>query len=194
MVQRKRRGRPPKGTPGGKTAAFSTRITPELRAKLQAASASNSLSLSEEIERRLWRTFHLDEDYERMFAGFGGRQNYAVCRLFAELMTQLSEATGKRWTDDTWTFDQVKEGILRLLRQWRPEGDPVKPALRNSILMDNADQLGTFFAMHQLAGLAFTDPNELHRTAAPDSRLRTFPRIKDDLGDLAERGGPINEP
>ncbi len=53
-------GRPPAGPYEGKRKTLSTRITPELRDKLEAASKASGRSLSQEIELRLDRSFQTD--------------------------------------------------------------------------------------------------------------------------------------
>lgn len=178
-MERARRGRPIKAGATGKSAVFSTRITPELRAALERAAKESGGSLSDEIETRLRRSFQLEDDVRRIFAAFGGDQNYAVLRLFAEVMRRLDTATGRRWTEDRWTFDQLEQAIGYLLREWRPDGAPRKPAAVPRFTSEEADQLGTYMARNVLAQLDFTEPE------ATDP----FARIKANLGKLANRGG-----
>lgn len=202
MLKRKPRGRPRKGSAGGKTAAFSSRITPELRKRLEQAADAGHDTLTDEIEQRLWQSFEFEEERARVkaefeeerarlrakfekeyarFAGpFGGNQNYAVARTFAELMKNLSTKTGKQWADDPWTYEQFRLGVLRLLNEWRPAGTAEKPAPVGQ--RELQDDLGDWLVSHQLAILDFTD--EYDPAAEPsDSRVM----IKLDLGDLATR-------
>ena len=157
MVEHKKKsmGRPRKGVASkGKTAVFATRITQQLRDKLQAAADAGNTSLSDTIEKRLWMTFELDEERAKMFDQFGGRQNYAVCVFFAQLMIRLSGATGKSWNEQAWTVDQLKEGISRLLLEWRPAGKAKMPPL-NRYSGDMAKHLGKHLAEHLLMSLMF---------------------------------------
>lgn len=181
MAPRKiKRGRPIKGMAGGKTAAFSTRITPELRKRLEQSAAESGTSLSDEIERRLWLTFRLDDEKRRMFAKFGNPQNYAACRIFADLMKELSAAAGKPWAEDRWTFDQFAKGATTLLNEWRPAGDAVKPDIRH-YPPDAADRLGELLAGQILLALELTDAGKVSSKAPAGSWLATYGLLKSDL-------------
>lgn len=201
VTKRKRPGRPPRGSPGGKTSAFSTRITPELRKRLEQGRDASGHSLSDEIERRLWRTFEIDDgtaqlradlDAERRqlhaefdgerakFEGaFGTGLNYSALRVIAEMMKNLETATGKSWADDPWCFDQLVLGIQRLMREWRPSGTAEKPVPMLP-WRKLPDEFGEWLAEHQLAVLDLTSE---HETGAHYSSVR----IKQDLGALGTR-------
>ena len=75
----------------------STRITPELRAKIDAAAEQSERSLAQEIEFRLEQSFAVDE-------AFGGRQLHALFGLFGNAAVLIEQQTGKavfeHW--DTW--------------------------------------------------------------------------------------------
>lgn len=188
MADKRRRGRP-RQTPSGRTAVFSTRIEPELRRKLEQAAQKGGVNLTAVIARRLKDSFQLDDRIERIYASFGGSQNYAVLRAFAEIMKRIDAGTGKRWTDDPWAYAQVEQAISYLLAEWRPEGAPVKPVLPERAPVapgierlsppEIADDLGLRLARFTLAFLYFVEERE------PD----TLARIKTNLGPLANRGG-----
>jgi len=177
-TKRAARGRPRKIS-GGKTAIFSTRITPELRQELERSAAASGITLTQEIVSRLRRSFDLDKEREQIFQKFGGHQNYAVCLLFSGLMEDVSRAAGKRWTDDPWAYKQVRQGILRLLDEWCPPGEVKQPVLRE-YPPELAQRIGEFLAGHLLANLSFND-NE------GDPGGRWWLRLRDDLGDLFGR-------
>src|ERR1700747_2847938 len=73
----------------GKVAVFSTRIEPNLRARLEASAVANKRSLTQEIEDRLRRSFGADDARQQLIATFGTRQNFAVCRLIANVMAHV---------------------------------------------------------------------------------------------------------
>ena len=186
MPAARKRGRPRKGPSSAKTAVFSTRITPELRAALEKAASKAGGTLSDEIERRLWQSFAFEKERAKVFAAFGGGQNYAVCRIIAQFMKALASATGKAWADDPWTYEQFARGIARLLRAWRPAGPSEKPIIRHHSA-EEADRLGELLMRHELISLFFTDD-----VTDPDEN-QPWRRLKTDLGTLAERSNPDGE-
>ena len=135
--------------PRKKAASFNTRITPELRGKLDQAAAGSKRSLSDEIEERLARSFAFQDESLKIF---GSRQDYAACRLFADLMHRLFVATGRSWREDAWTADQLRAGVVRLLDALRPEGEAVQPVLKR-YASETAAKLGEQFAGYALAAL-----------------------------------------
>lgn len=179
MVKRRRSGRPKQGDERGRTKALSARITPELRAKLDQAAEENAHALSDEIEERLLASFRLEDERAKIFDSFGGRKNFAACRCIAMLMTELATTTGKSWSDDGWVFEQLRQGILRMLSQWHPGGPEPEirkpePPLGKPPL---PDELGESFAAGLLAKLDFTAGSAFDE----DPTIR---RIKHGLGEL----------
>lgn len=173
MAQEQKRGRPPKAATGTKAASFTARIDPNLRKDLEAAAAAHSISLSEEIESRLARSFDAEREREQVFAAFGEKPNYSVCRLIGELMRRLDTQTGKSWAADRWTFDQLQRGIKRLMDELQPAGNPVRPKSPRT-KQDCADDLGERTAAGLLAAIDFLgdDPNwrDVVAGIAPDIR------------------------
>lgn len=182
---RKRPGRPRKGEPAGKTAQFTARITPALRRELEkACKERDAPSLSDEIEMRLWRSFHLDKERSEFIDRFGGPQGYAFARFVANFMKNLSTATGRRWASDPWTYNELRRGLLLLLDRWAPPGDAKKPELKPQFA-GVADQLGETLVNHQLQQLILEGvfPSDDLRIDHAETRLQ----IKADLGDLVGR-------
>lgn len=161
-----------KRTAAAKSASFNTRITPELRGKLDQAAAGSNRSLSDEIEERLARSFAFEDE---ALKSFGSRQDYAVCRLLADLMRKLSVATGRSWREDPWTHEQLKIGIVRLLAALRPEGEAVQPAMKYHA-PETAAKLGEQLAGYMLAAL---DHGVDILAAGPED---PYAAIRDDLG------------
>lgn len=154
----------------GRAAVFSTRLPAELRQKLEAAAARDGTTLTDQIEARLAHSFEDEAP---------AAQDRAALRVMGEIMRRLDAASGRRWTDDRWTFDQLEQAIGYLLSEWRPDGEPRKPAAVPRFTPEEADQLGIYMARNVIGQLDFTEPDGTD----------PFARIKADLGDLANRGG-----
>jgi hypothetical protein len=82
----------------------STRITPELRAKLDAAAEQSERSLAQEVEFRLERTFMTDEG---RYLEFGDADTFQFCRLLAQMADMMTATNGKRWKDHPGWFMYV---------------------------------------------------------------------------------------
>jgi len=93
---------------------FSTRLPPELRARLQRAADKKGHSLGNEIRNRLIRSFDVDT---RIAESFGDRRTYAFFRLL-DLCRPLMKSSEKKarghWLDDRDQYAQV-EWALRLI-------------------------------------------------------------------------------
>jgi hypothetical protein len=112
-------GRKPRGEFKGKSAALTTRITPETRAAMDRAAQKSGRSLSQEVERRL-RDSVLNE-----------RNRRSDVRALAEAIAIVAEkveiATGKHWLQDASTGEELRHGIDRLVRHFAPHGAPAIP-------------------------------------------------------------------
>src|SRR5690242_2730063 len=100
MAERKGRGRP---VSVGRAATFSTRLSADLRQKLERAAASAGTTLTEQIETRLARSFEKEEAT--------AVQDRAALRVVGEVMRRLDSAVGRRWAEDPWTFGQLEQAI-----------------------------------------------------------------------------------
>jgi hypothetical protein len=147
------------------------RLPPPLKAQLERAAEQEGTTLTAQIERRLTQSFET-------IRAFGGERNYAVLRVFAEVMKRIDAATRRCWIEDPWTFDQTTSAIAYLLRGWRPQGEAVAPTL-SGIFADEPDRLGVDAARFVQGAIAFSD--EPHG-ADLLSRMRT------GLGSLAMKG------
>src|SRR5438094_547490 len=94
-------GRKPKGEFSGKSATFSTRITPNLRKALDAAAKKSGRSLSQEVEHRL-----ADSIY--------GRSDDRATRAFCFLISELARAVGFGHWDRNWHNDPRLREIFKL--------------------------------------------------------------------------------
>lgn len=117
-----KRGPSPRGEYEGRTAVFSTRITPETKQMLVKKSRESGRSLSQEIEHRLRRS--LDEE-KTIISIFGDRRNYAIMRLLSSVLLadQHLAAKGKvSWLDDPDAFNNAVNKVVAVLELFRPAG------------------------------------------------------------------------
>ncbi|MGR9204121.1 hypothetical protein ACU8OG_09290 [Rhizobium leguminosarum] len=101
-------GRKPKGEFSGKSAAFSTRITPELRAALEKESKETGKSLSQIVERRLRDSFDHPERWKR---ALGAEHVRALAYAVAKIVTDLEIRTGRHWHKDAFTGSALKAAL-----------------------------------------------------------------------------------
>ncbi|MHC2019977.1 hypothetical protein [Methylobacterium sp. CM6247] len=117
-----KRGPVSKGEYVGQTAVLSTRITPDLRAMLEAEVVKSGKTLSREIEHRLRRSFIEDD---KISEAFGSRRNYAFMRLISmvlELWHNPADPLAD-WKDDPFAYDQACSKVAGVLRAMRPAGE-----------------------------------------------------------------------
>jgi hypothetical protein len=170
-------GKKPQGPYGGKSLVFSTRITPDLRAKLGEAAAEKGYSLSQEIEERLRDSFILEQKNSEIF---GSEQNYLMMRTVALAMQSIKVD----WLADSMAFDIVLKRIISILEPIRPPSEgkkyPKQAALAD---WDSQRMAATLWTSIQEA-----DP------AAPISkgsrRDHLLGLLKRRLGPIAERARP----
>ena len=108
----------------GKTATFTTRIQPELRAALDRAAQEKKRSLSQEVEKRLHESFEFPAWVARKF---GPPHIAALSRLVSEVGQTVELLTGKRWREDRFTFEALKSAVNILLDRLAAEGDVQLP-------------------------------------------------------------------
>ncbi len=128
MTKRALRAKRPKRVDRRKTT--STRITPELRAKLDAAAEQSERSLAQEVEIRLERSFAeeksqaeiSDEAVRGVYTSFGKLETFLVARLLANAIHTIEAVTGKNWMDDPEAHRQTQEACKNILDAFRPPG------------------------------------------------------------------------
>ena len=98
-------GRKPMGEIQGKSSAFSTRIRPETRKKLETAARANGRSLSQEVERRLIDLFGIQKE-----------QNPYLRALFY-LMTKAAGLLAPKWQEDPWGRQAFKAAAIATLNR-----------------------------------------------------------------------------
>lgn len=121
--ERKRRpggGRKPKGEISGKSAVFSTRITPETRAALEAAARKNGRSLSQEIERRL--RFGLVDSRDEP------KELQALLHAISHIAKRIAGLESGSWRADAFRAKAFRIAVDRLLEKLSPDGPITTPA------------------------------------------------------------------
>jgi hypothetical protein len=106
----------------------STRITPELRVKIDGAAEQSERSLAQEIEFRLEQSFAeeksqaviSDEELRGLYAQFGKLETFMVARLLANAIHTIEVVTGKNWMDDPEAHRQTQEACKTILDSFRP--------------------------------------------------------------------------
>ena len=182
-----KRGPAPKGDYAGKSKVLSTRITPETRTHLEAASKATGRSLSQEIEHRLARTFRDDRQIESVF---GSRRNFMLMRLIAAIAAtpHNPKHPGADWLDDPFLFDQVAQSISVLLPLVRPQGHYATVAAADSpdrlnSLLGSAQ--GAIATMKHLQAIHSADPALPLGQGSPSEHFAAV--MKSDLGDVIAR-------
>jgi hypothetical protein len=179
-----KRGPKPRGAYSGKTAVFSTRITPETLELLNTAKKAHRArewSLSQEVEDRLRRTFNDDKtDVEN----YGNKQNAAIVRLIGHVIHAASTSVkGKHnWLKEQWLFDDVMDAIAHTLLWFRPGGDSGRRGIALSSGTDHVAQL--------MAEIRSSDPS-LPITEGT-RRQHQMAGLKDKLGELVDHPHPYD--
>jgi hypothetical protein len=121
----KKRGRPKASAGTAKEVHISTRFTAELKARLERSAADNGISLSEDIARRLDRSF---EEEGRKIKEFGGYVNYAFCRLIAYAFEGVKYQTGHPWSKSPFAYRHAKTAAEFIMEAFRPRGSGKVPS------------------------------------------------------------------
>ncbi len=132
QTKRKRPGRPPRGEYVDKRKTLSTRITSELRDRLDKSADESGRSLSQEIEFRLEQSFRAEDAYYREF---GDKSLYMTMRWFALTLDEAQQITEKPWKKDEETFGIAANALWTMLRKGMPESGAGLPDKR-------ADRMG----------------------------------------------------
>ena len=184
-----KRGPQPKGEYGRKgdrTAVLSTRLQPDTRRRLLAASQASGRSLSQELEHRLRRSF-IEDDKAVEFYGSG--QTAAILKLVGAVIQSTSTTISPRsrkqyeWLKDQFVFDNVMMAIRHVLLWFRPGGDSGLQEITLGSATDRVDQL--------MKEIRSADPS-LPITHG-SSRQHAMAMLKDKLGDLVTTRNPYDD-
>ena len=113
---RRRPGPKPRGPFQNKRLTLTTRITEDLRKKLEAAAADSGRSLSQEIELRLQASLTGDQT---LADALGGKR--AAALLLALAAEARLWGDGERWLDDYSAFNTVRAQWDQLLDRVAPK-------------------------------------------------------------------------
>jgi hypothetical protein len=190
-----RRGPQPKGEYGGnvaRTAVLSTRLQPDTRRRLVAATQTTGRSLSQELEHRLRRTF-IDDD--RAVDFYGSQSNAAILKLIGAVIQStctswvvktadgwipdLSKDPGE-WLRDPKLFDQVLTAIVHALIWFKPGGGRDEEF---AFYHSTAEQI--------IDEIRAADPSL--SIAKRSTRQHAMAMLKDKLGDLTRHRHPYDD-
>ena len=128
-----RMGRPPLPPEKRKRASMGFRPTSDQRKMLEDAAAMSGLSMTQEIERRLERSFAIETRAKDIAVGvtsgvleachdaFGGKGRYHIFQMIAGVVADVEEATEEHWLADRNTFDEAKTAILSVIEGIGPK-------------------------------------------------------------------------
>jgi hypothetical protein len=190
-----KRGPQPKGEYGGKigrTAVLSTRLQPDTRKRLVAATETSGRSLSQELEHRLRRTF-IEDDKAVDF--YGSQSNAAILKLIGAVIqstcTSWLVKTDEGWVPDLYKdpaewlrdpklFDGVLTAIVHALMWFRPNRNRDEPFLFYSSIAE------------QIIDEIRSSDSSLPITKR-STRQHAMAMLKDKLGDLARHRHPYDD-
>ena len=105
-----------------KRKTLSTRITSDLRDRLDKSADESGRSLSQEIEFRLEQSFRAEDAYYREF---GDKSLYMTMRWFALTLDEAQQITEKPWKKDEETFGIAIKALWTMLQ--KRKGLPAPP-------------------------------------------------------------------
>ncbi len=181
-----KRGRKPQGPHSNKPAVLTTRITKELREKLDRARKEHplTLSLSQEVEVRLRKSFNAQGVAEEIF---GDQETYGVALMIVETMNQMRNMTGRHWAEDAFTLNACALAIGNVLRGFQASDD-ADPPPHLSKYFRTPEEAGEAVAGGVLDQIRMADQVPIDRPGHYHSiQLKSYPRIKEALGELAGR-------
>ena len=182
-----------------KRVPLSLRVTPQLKARLDAAAAETGRSQTQEIEFRLEQSFdRTDLIFDAMKLGYGA-EAAGLILLMARAMTDAGRLSGfkngsvklpgSRWVDDPFAYEQAQKAAATVLKELRPSKQPPKSEAEGDLrfienmntLMrtTNSSSWGEWFGRNVLNAL---NGNE---TTLTDTRW--IERMKEMLGAVAWR-------
>jgi hypothetical protein len=188
-------GRKPQGDIVGKSAAFATRITPEVRRWLEAEAKQSRLSLSQAAERVFRGAMHLANDAQK--------RNRALAHSIARLAESVERDTGKSWLDDPFTGQALRYAIDALAFHLAPtpnSGSAVPPKIEEAaerMLPEIAARvrtpagLGHMVATHLITEIELSaNPPEANEWSVPmtfNASTGELKQIGSDLGLVKKR-------
>jgi hypothetical protein len=195
QATKKRRGPAPKGEYADKAATISTRITAELRVRLERATKSSGRTLSQEIENRLRQTF-VEED--RLIDRFGSERTARVLQIVASVLHEVRDPENPKadWLDNPRTFELGLDAIHWTLEPVRPPHPPDWHRLeriKNFDFPDRTDALeANANAIRELwREIAGSDDRALPLNAKMTPKQRIASIIRNKIPEIVDRSRTI---
>ena len=129
------RGRPPIKAGEAKRSSFNTRLRTEVKDRLSVEASNSGRSLSEEIERRLERSFEAEKRADEIadtarqdcHAAFGGKGRYHIFQMIADVVADVEEATEEHWLADQTAVERTKSAIVAVIEGLGPKAPTRSP-------------------------------------------------------------------
>ncbi|RUU86115.1 hypothetical protein EOB59_29990 [Mesorhizobium sp. M7A.F.Ca.MR.176.00.0.0] len=173
-------GRKPSGEFAGKSAAFSTRITPELRSALDAESESSGKSISQIVERRLRESY---DEPKRMQRILGADHVRALAYLVAHLAMEVERQTRLEWHQDRFTFNAIVSAMHTAMSLYQADKGPeAVPVAIEEHIKDVAERLQKPKLLEMLEYMR----NSEEFGISVGQRLADVPNVPPPLGDSFE--------
>jgi hypothetical protein len=125
-AKKRKRGRPPLPPGKAKRAYFNTRLSDDLKARLEDAAKKSGHSLSEEIEARLEKS--VQEEALAPLLDVLGKVMQDTGLLASIYAGRTFNAYSGDWLNDAYAYDQAIAAALLVLNALRPDGDRAPPA------------------------------------------------------------------
>ncbi len=119
MAKNPKIGRPSISAEQRRKAALGFRPTPDIRQRLEQATAVNFRSLSAEIESRLEMSFAKDDAEGKIWRD---TETLGIMRALAAAAGAISGATKKNWLDSQTTFRSCRVAFDAILDAMEPRG------------------------------------------------------------------------
>ena len=187
-----KRGPKPDPERGAKSAVFSTRITPDLRAALETDSRRRRRSLSWVIQDRLDKSFRGDSHRDAVEKAFGGAKSYAAFRVLVMVMQTVEYMTDKRWLDNAYTFDLARRAVAVALEALRPPGEAERPEDLKIPLTDEVLPEAIAHGTLSQIAMASARPPLPEQGVHYSQTVLDASAIKEGLGPIAERLGNVS--
>jgi hypothetical protein len=181
--------RPRKDDADAKRATIATRVTQDLRSKLEEASAQSGRSLAQEIEIRLERSLEfasivdaamsaaqsaIDQSYAMLVGLAGGEDNFSVAVYLGYSASLIERQTGKSWKDDEATRHKVEAHLLSIIPGALRDPPPALALGRKAqpLPPSPAGSLGALGALYESAKQLAAERGEAFPAVAPAAAPR----------------------
>jgi hypothetical protein len=111
-AERRKLGRPLKDPGEGARPTMTFRVRRWIRDRLVEASEKSGYSISEEVERRLERSF---QEMDILTRFFGREDTIVLVRAMAGAIDAIQYMTGRSWRDDPHTRQLIRQDIISIL-------------------------------------------------------------------------------